>query len=39
MKEVVDDKDQTKEFFMNVRKLNGNGMNPRSDLTSDMRVK
>jgi hypothetical protein len=32
MEEVVDYKDQTEEFFMNVKKSNGNRMNPRLDL-------
>lgn len=32
MEEVIDYKDQIEEFFVNVKKLNGNGMNLRSNL-------
>jgi hypothetical protein len=35
MEEAVDYTNQTKDFFVNVRKLNGSGMNPRLDLTSE----
>jgi uncharacterized FlaG/YvyC family protein len=34
MEEVVDYTYQTGDFFVNVRKLNDSGVNPRSDLTS-----
>ncbi len=34
MDEIIDYKDQTKEFSMTVKKLNGSRLNPRIDFTS-----
>jgi hypothetical protein len=34
MKLLIDYKDQTKDFFVNFKTLNGNTLNPKSNITS-----